>query len=119
LSLDLSRDFFPCPADVGYGNKSRDLDFRGFRSSASCCISERDTAELGTCVGVIWNAQQPGDLLIQDERVAAGDIGALDQAVDVGDVACDAQNGQPAGKPISWPTSAIVTASRIRWSAAK
>jgi hypothetical protein len=47
---------------------------------------------------------------MQDERVDAGDIGALDQAVDVGDVACDAQSGQPAGKPISRPRSAILTA---------
>jgi hypothetical protein len=73
---------------------------------------ERVSASSGT-------PQQPGDLLIQDERVDAGDIGTLDQAADVSDVACDAQSGQPAGKPISRPRSAISTALRIRWSAAK
>jgi hypothetical protein len=52
--------------------------------------------------------QRPGDLLMQDERVDAGGIGALEQAVDVGRVRCPER--PPAGKPISRPRSAIVTA---------
>jgi hypothetical protein len=56
LSLSLSRGSVSCLADVGYGNNSGDLRFHCLCCSAPCRLSGRGVADLGTRVGVTWNA---------------------------------------------------------------